>query len=67
MGADNLNNVRGTQAQVYNALTDFTQHYFKSTDKGLDMEARMSVLPGYGPASMAKKYLKMGRGWKVLM
>lgn len=55
MGADNLANYRGTHYQVFNALTDFTQHYFKNTDDGLDLEARMKLLPGAGYDSASSK------------
>ena len=63
MGADNLGNYRGTQYQVYNALTDFSQHYFKNPDKSYDLKYRMGLLPGMGvtdnPSSLVTKYLKI--------
>lgn len=62
MGADNLGNYRGTQYQVYNALTDFSQHFYKSVDKAYDLNYRMKLLPGMGadtPASLVTKYLKI--------
>lgn len=58
MGADNLANYRGTTYQVFNALTDFTQHYFKSVDKGYDLRHRMNTLPGMGVESEASKVAK---------
>ena len=62
MGADNLSNYRGTQWQVYNALTDFSQHYYKNAEKAYDLKYRMNLLPGMGvdsPSSMVTKYLKI--------
>lgn len=62
MGADNLSNYRGTTWQVYNALADFSQHYFKNTDKGYDLNYRMKLLPGMGtdtPANLVTKFLRM--------
>ena len=58
MGADNLANYRGTHYQVFNALTDFTQHYFKNSDNGLDLESRMKLLPGSGSESASSKVSK---------
>ena len=58
MGADNLANYRGTHYQVFNALTDFTQHYFKNTEDGLDLESRMKLLPGSGAESASAKVSK---------
>ena len=50
MGADNLTNYRGTQWQIFNALTDFTQHAFKSANKAYDLTYRMkNNLPGFNP------------------
>lgn len=48
MGADNLGNYRGTALQVFNALTDFTQHYYRDASKGYDLNYRMNQLPGVG-------------------
>lgn len=63
MGADNLANYRGTQYQVFNALTDFSTHYFKSVDKAYDLNYRMSLLPGMGatdnPSTLVTKFLKI--------
>lgn len=49
---------RGTHYQVFNALTDFTQHYFKNSDDGLDLESRMKLLPGSGVESASSKVSK---------
>jgi phage/plasmid-like protein (TIGR03299 family) len=60
--ADNLANYDGTQYQVFNALTDFTGHYYKNAEYGLDIDKRMNLLPGMGgesQASLVTKFLKM--------
>lgn len=62
LGADNLGNYRGTQYQVFNALTDFSQHYFKNPEKSYDLRYRMNLMPGMGtdsPANLVSKYLKI--------
>lgn len=62
MGADNLGNYRGTAYQVFNALTDFTGHYFQSADKAYDLDYRMKLLPGVSsdsPSNLVNKFLSM--------
>ena len=62
MGAEDLANYRGTQYQIYNALTDFSQHYFKNPDKAYDLNYRMSLMPGMGtdtPTNLVSKFLKI--------
>lgn len=59
MDADNLQNYKGTQFQVFNALTDFTQHYFMSSQAGVDLEARMKSLPGLSSDYRMSKYLQL--------
>lgn len=64
MGADNLGNYRGTVYQIFNALTDYTQHYYKSVDKVYDLNHRMKLLPGIGLESepnKVAKFLEMSR------
>lgn len=64
LAADNLGNYRGTHYQVFNALTDFTQHYFKKPEKAYDLNYRMKLLPGMssdGPSNLVTKYLKIMR------
>lgn len=61
LGADNLANFRGTQYQVFNALTDFDGHYFKNTNAGLDLNSRMKRLPGLTSESTVT-----AKGLKVL-
>lgn len=58
MEADNLGNFRGTGLQVFHALTDFTQHYFKNVDKAYDLNYRMSMLPGRGVDTETNKVIK---------
>jgi len=55
MGADNLANYAGTQWQVFNALTDWEQHYFSKADKAYDLAARMKTIPGVLPPTETSK------------
>lgn len=64
MGASDLQNYAGTQYQVYNALTDYTQHYFANATKAYDLSYRMKMIPGMGgssetPANLVSKYFKI--------
>lgn len=62
MGADNLQNYRGSNLQIFHALTDFTQHHFAKVDKAYDLDYRMKLLPGMSsdsPANMVTKFLKI--------
>jgi phage/plasmid-like protein (TIGR03299 family) len=59
MNADNLANYRGTSYQVFNALTDFTQHYYKNVDKGLDLESRINIIPGIGASNATNPTFKV--------
>lgn len=62
LNKDNLSNYRGTVYQVFNALTDYSYHYFSKAEKGFDLNYRMSLLPGMGvdtPASMVNKFIKL--------
>lgn len=61
MGADNLANYRGTTYQIFNALTDFEQHYFKKVEKSYDLNYRMKMLPGVGVESEPSKVTKFLR------
>ena len=61
MNVDNLQNYRGTQFQLFQAVTDFSQHVYKKVDSGYDLNYRMKTLPGIasdGPATIVQKYLK---------
>ena len=62
MDADNLNNYRNTQYQVFQAIVDFHQHYVKNADKAYDLSYRMKKLTGVGtPAEVnpVVKFLKI--------
>lgn len=62
LGADNLANVRGTNWQIYNAVTDFDTHYYSKVDKAYDLDYRMSKLPGVGTqteTSIVAKFFKI--------
>lgn len=64
MNADNLQNYRGTQFQLFQAVTDFSQHFYKKVDSGYDLNYRMKTLPGIasdGPALMVQKYLQVAK------
>lgn len=58
MGADDIANYRGTQYQCFMALTDWTQHYFKSADKAYDINYRMKALPGIDQNAEKSKVVK---------
>lgn len=61
LDVDNLQNYKGTAWAVYNALTDYEQHYFSNPNKIYDLKYRMSKLEGVTTASevsLANKYLK---------
>lgn len=49
LNADNLNNYKGTAYQVYNALTDYSQHVYSNSDKAYNLESRMTLIPGMNP------------------
>ena len=49
LNADNLANYQGTMWQVFNALTDYSTHYFRNADKAFDLQHRMTLLPGMNP------------------
>ena len=60
--ADNLANYNGTFYQLFNAATDYSQHYFAKLDKSYDLTYRMKTLPGFGSDGTAKfvdKLLKL--------
>ena len=51
MQVDNLANYDNTAYQVYQAAIDYTQHYFKSAEKGYDFNTKMKILPKVGEGS----------------
>lgn len=62
LNVDNLQNYKGTQFQVFQALADFSQHYFKNTDKAFDINHRMRTIPGVVAnmeTDIVTKYLKV--------
>ena len=62
MHADNLANYEGTQWQVFNALTDYAQHYYRNVDNAYDLDHRMKRLPGVTAAtetSVVAQYMKL--------
>lgn len=66
LGADNLANYKGTSYAVFNALTDYTQHYFKNAQDGVDLEKRMNRLPGMNseadsPIKLVNKYFNIAK------
>ena len=63
LNADNLANYKGTMWQVFNALTDYTQHYYRSGERGFNLGHRMTLLPGINPEATTEslkvtKFLK---------
>lgn len=58
LDADNLANYRGSQYQVYMALTDFHQHYVSNIDKAYDIGYRMKKLQGVGVPTSENKVVK---------
>lgn len=62
LGADNLQNYRGTTYQVFNALVDYTSHYFNKADKMYDLTYRMKAVPGITAefsGAVVNKYLSV--------
>lgn len=59
LNAPNLANFDGTALAAFHAITDFTQHYFKSVDKAYDLNYRMNLLPGYGTGTETDKVKKL--------
>lgn len=48
MDSDNLQNYKGTQWQVLNAVSDWHTHYFNNANNAYDINKRMQRLPGIG-------------------
>ena len=58
----NLANYKGTAYQYYQAMLDFTQHYFTNVNHAYDLTKRMNNLQGIGStpeAANVKKLLKV--------
>lgn len=61
---DDLQNYRGTGYQVFQAMTDFSQHYFTDVTKAYDLTYKMSMLTSSGtPADLVKKTLNQLQSW----
>lgn len=61
---DDLQNYRGTGYQVFQAMTDFSQHYFRDVTKAYDLTYKMSMLTSSGtPADLVKKTLNQMQSW----
>ena len=63
LNADNISNYQGTMYGVFNALTDYSQHMYRNSDKAFDLGHRMTLLPGMNPeatteALKVSKFLK---------
>lgn len=58
IGAENLANYEGTAYQLYNASTDFFQHYWANVENAYDLNKRMQTLPGYGVSESVSKVNK---------
>jgi hypothetical protein len=65
MGASDVANYTGTNYQIFNALTDFTQHYYKGASKGLDLESRMNLIPGIGTVNSTNPIFKVQQFLKI--
>ncbi len=64
MAKDDLQNYKGTGYQVFNAITDYTQHYFKKGEKAFDAKYKLTLLPKFGDVmntegALVNKVLKM--------
>ena len=59
MDVDNLQNYKGTQYQIFNALADYSQHWYSSSTSGVDLEARMQNMPGMVADPLMSKYQKI--------
>lgn len=60
LNVDNLQNYVGTLWQVFNALTDFEQHYYTNVDKTLDLKYRMNKIGVGTPTetSLVSQFMK---------
>lgn len=59
LAREDLGNFRGTAWQVYNAFTDYEQHYTNNADKVYDLKYRMSRIPGFSQeALLSQKFLQ---------
>lgn len=61
LNADNLQNFKGTNWGVYQAVADFSQHAWKKVDSAYNLDARMKKLPGLGEKTIVQKYLAIAK------
>lgn len=62
MKAPDIEAYSGTRLQVFQALTDFTQHYYKDISKSFDINYQMKKIPGFfesAEQSLVTKFLKV--------
>lgn len=61
--ADNLANYEGTVYQMFQAMSDFSGHFYKKSDNVVDINYRMNTLQGMGGynenSSILTKYMKI--------
>lgn len=51
LASPNLVPFKGTAYQVLNALTDYTTHYYRSSEKAVDLHHKMTLIPGMNSAA----------------
>ncbi len=61
LNADNLQNFKGTNWGVYQAVADFSQHAWKKVDSAYNLDSRMKKLPGLGEKTIVQKYLEFAK------
>lgn len=61
LNADNLQNFKGTNWGVYQAVADFSQHAWKKVDSAYNLDARMKKLPRLGEKTLVQKYLEFAK------
>lgn len=61
LDADDLQNYKGTEYALFNALVDFNQHYFKKSDDMVDVKKRMGSMSG-GLVAKYSNFKKMNKG-----
>lgn len=60
MNASDNQNYKGTAMQMFNALTDYDQHYVSNMSKSYNVENRMKVIDGFNnTATRAKRFMAM--------
>ena len=67
MNSPDIDAYKGRMYQIYNAITDYTQHYFRTdgrTNRAFDSDYRISLIPGVDPMATTAsgkvvKFLKL--------